>query len=135
MATLNQVDSQALLCDLLAWTDITEYGERHYVDTPNIAPLAHAHRYEEAIKFCDGIIENHMIGYEQKKAYLSPEQLRANRTASERILKPFREIKELMLQDDHDGIMRILEANRAENISAMLELFPKMKKELDVQTT
>lgn len=135
LATLNQVDSQALLCDLLAWTDITEYGERHYVDTPNIAPLAHAHRYEEAIKFCDGIIENHMIGYEQKKAYLSPEQLRADRTASERILKPFREIKELMLQDDHDGIMRILEANRAENISAMLELFPKMKKELDVQTT
>lgn len=123
------MDTQSLLCDLLAWTDITEYGERHYVDTPNIAPLAHAHRYEEAIKFCDAIIEQHRSVLEQEETYLSPERLRASRTASERTLKPYRELKGLMLQDDHDGIMRILEANRAENISAMLELFPKMKKD------
>lgn len=129
LATLNQVNSQSLLCDLLAWTDITEYGERHYVDTHNIAPLAYTHQYDEAIKFCDGIIEQHRSALEHKQAYLSPEQFRANRISSEETLKPFREIKERMLQDDHDGIMRILEANRAENISAMLELFPKMKKD------
>ena len=129
LATLNQVDSQSLLCDLLAWTDITERGERLYVDTHNIAPLAYLHRYEEAMKFCDAIIEQHRSALEQKQTYLSPEQFRADRIWSEETLKPFRELKELMLQDDHDGIMRILEANRAENISAMLELFPKMKKD------
>lgn len=129
LATLNQVNSQSLLCDLLAWTDITERGARLYVDTHNIAPLAYTHQYEEAIKFCDAIIEQHRSAYEQEKTHLSPEQLRASRTASERTLKPYRELKGLMLQDDHDGIMRILEANRAENISAMLELFPKMKKD------
>ena len=130
LATLNQVNSQSLLCELLAWTDITERGERLYVDTHNIAPLAYLHRYEEAMKFCDAIIEQHRSALEQKQTYLSPEQFRSSRTASERILKPFRELKELMLQDDHDAIMRILEANRAGNTSAMLELFPKMKKEL-----
>ena len=129
LATLNQVDSQSLLCDLLAWIDITKRGERLYVDTHNIAPLAYTHQYEEAIKFCDAIIEQHRSALEDKQTYLSPEQFRASRISSERILKPFRELKELMLQDDHDGIMRILEANRAENISTMLELFPKMKKD------
>lgn len=128
LATFNQVNSQSLLCDLLAWTDITERGERLYVDTHNIAPLAYLHRYEEAIKFCDAIIEQHRSALEQKETYLSPERLRASRIASERTLKPYRELKELMLQDDHDGIMRILEGKPGRKYQRYAGAFSKNEK-------
>lgn len=127
MNTLDTINTQSALCQLLQWSDITVYGEPLLVNTSLIAPLAYLGRYDEATQYCDGIIRQHSEGQELTEASLTPEQIERRRNRSKKVLQPYIQLKTLMAAGDHASIMDVLQANRTKNIEMIHEVFPKSR--------
>lgn len=127
LEVLDATDSQESLCKLLEWSSIAEFGYPSLVETPNIFPLLYLHRYEDALLYCDTIIEQNMHALKIKEEYLTPEQLSVSRRRVEQRLQLFYRLKELATQNDHTPILRLLQTYQAENLETMYTLFPKAK--------
>lgn len=117
LPVLNSVNNPRTLYKIMIWSDIVRSGQISYVDTAKIYPLIRLHQYDEAIKYCDSIIQQHLAGEESSEKILSPEQIVIRRQKIEAGIAFFRNIRTMLIARDAKGLDELLDLNKGKNLA------------------